>query len=96
MAKSKEGRPSEHYLAEIRKLRSENRNLKKRLKRLERKEHIFDEQDEEDTELQELPIGEAQQTLGCVECGKGQITTFEIMGKVYGTCSVCGDRKRLK
>ncbi len=95
MAKSKEGRPSEHYLAEIRKLRSENRNLKKRLKRLERKEHIFDEQDEEDL-IQELPIGESQRPLGCMECGKGEIKTFELMGKVYGTCTVCGDRKRLK
>ena len=33
--------------------------------------------------------------IDCLDCGKGKYDVFEIMGKVYGTCTICGDRRKL-
>lgn len=34
----------------------------------------------------------------CDECGpgKGKYEEFELLGKCFGTCNICGHRKRLK
>lgn len=95
MAKSKDGKDSEFYLGQIRKLKAENRNLKKRLKHLERREHAFEISDD-DEDVPDLPIGNQEKIIICDECFKGHFDEFEIMGKIFLTCTTCGHRKRLK
>lgn len=46
------------------------------------------------TEVEDIP--ETKPAKPCHECGKGFMDEFEIVGKVYGTCNVCGHRERLK
>ncbi len=93
--KSKNG--EEWLRGQIRELQKENRALKKQLKQLQKKEHIFDESqdeevcgDSEDTHI-ELP-----KLIKCEDCGKGVYVEYELMGKVFGTCNICNNRKRLK
>jgi len=92
LARSKEARKDEYYLSEIRQLKKLVKSLRQRIRQLEKNEQIF-EDSQDDTE--ELPIG-TQPILPCKECFKGTLETFEIVGKVYATCNVCGDRTRLK
>jgi hypothetical protein len=96
MAKSKDSKSSEFYLGQIRDLKKQVKSLQARLKQLERQEHKYnDQQDLIDEIIPELPMGN-QQKLPCVSCGKGVLEEFEIMGRVYGTCNICGDRIKLK
>lgn len=96
MAKSREGRPIEFYLSQIRELEAENKSLRRRLKNLEKKEHIFDD-NKDNEEPTELPIGEQNnKQLRCTSCGKGSLEIFEVMGRVFSTCPICGNRVKLK
>jgi hypothetical protein len=45
-------------------------------------------QDSEDTFI--------KRGIPCLECGKGFYKEFEIRNMVYGTCSICEHRKKLK
>ena len=90
MAKSREGKDSEFYLSQIRSLKKENKQLQQRLKVLERKEHIFDQPP---LEAEDFAPPEPLQRK-CDSCGKGTLEVFEIIGKVFSTCNVCGERKK--
>lgn len=57
-----------------------------------KRDHINDVS--EDTEEDEVPETDTRQS--CDNCGKGKYNEFEIMDKVFGTCDVCEDRKKLK
>jgi len=92
LARSKEARKDEYYLSEIRQLKKLVKSLRQRIRQLEKNEQIF-EDSQDDTE--DLPVG-TQPILPCLSCGKGKLETFEIVGKIYATCNVCGDRTRLK
>jgi regulator of replication initiation timing len=80
----------EHLRGENKSLRSENRNLKRRLRQLEKKEHLLETTDYEEPE--EITV---TKLITCDDCGKGHYEEFEIMGKIFGTCNVCGHRKKL-
>ena len=94
MPKRRERNSDEFYRARIRELEKEVRSLQKRVKELEKYERSQDEPepagDTEDTfvDLPKLSV--------CGDCAKGLMVEFELMGKVYGTCSTCGHRKRLR
>ena len=93
MPKKRERNSDEFYRARIRELEKEIRSLQKRVKELEKFERAQDEEvitDTEDTYI-ELP-----KLNRCLDCGKGFMEEFELMGKVYGTCNICGNRKRIK
>lgn len=94
MAKSKEGRQDEFYLAQIRELRATVKSLKRRIRQLEKREHQFEDDDTDD--LPELPTGEQNKLLHCPECGKGKMEAFELLGRVFSTCNICGHRIKLK
>lgn len=32
----------------------------------------------------------------CTSCGKGKLVLFELLGREYLTCSLCGDRTKIK
>lgn len=92
MAKSKEGRADEFYLAQIRELRATVKSLKRRIRQLEKREHQFEDSDDD----VELPMGEQNKPLHCSECGKGHMEAFEVLGRVFSTCNICGFRIKLK
>ena len=93
MPKRREKNPDEHFRGIIREQAKEIRQLLKRIKELEKFQFPQDEEfisDNEDTHV-DLP-----KTIVCEDCMKGHYQEFELMGKVYGTCTVCEHRKRLK
>lgn len=95
MAKSKEGRGSdEYYLGIIRKLKSENRNLKKKIKQLSKREHFYE--DDNDDDIPELPSGQANAKLKelCESCGKGFLEEIEIIGRYFKKCNICEFRTK--
>lgn len=98
MPKKREKNSEEWYKGRIRELEKENRALKRQLREIEKKEHIFDEnsQDDEIATDSEDTYPAARRLSQCGDCGKGLIEEYEIMGKVIGTCNICGFRKRLK
>lgn len=97
MPKKRSKSSDEWYRGRIRELERENRALKKQLKQLEKKEHFFDEgQDIEIASDSEDTFPDLKAKTPCHSCGKGFIEEFEIMGRIIGTCNICGDRKRLK
>lgn len=88
--KNKNRSPEEYYKGEIRKLKKEVRQLRKQLS-----QNTHEQSDEElSTDNEDTMVISKLQT--CLECGKGKLIEFELMNKVWGTCNLCGDRKRLK
>lgn len=92
MAKTKHGKPDEHYLGEIRNLRSENRNLKKRLKALERKLYNTSKVKDEE-EIYEEPVEQIQLTR-CPKCDKGHLNEVTVVGRVFSKCDSCDFRTK--
>ncbi len=57
--------------------------------------HITEPDTEEEIEeRQETEV--VHKGVPCENCGKGFYKEFEIMGKIFGTCNICEDRKKLK
>lgn len=98
----KRSKSGEEWLrGQVRELQKENRALKRQLKFLEKKEHIFDDDTSQEVEV----AGDSEDTYPdmqrkakepCSDCGKGFMDEFEFLGRVFGTCNICGNRKRLK
>lgn len=96
MPKKRSKNGEEFWRGKCREQAKEIRQLRKQLRYYQKQEHIFDGQDEDiaiDTE-DTYPAIKPKEL--CNECGKGSYDEFEIMNKVYGTCNVCGHRKRIK
>lgn len=89
----------EHLRGTIRELQAENKSLKRQLRHYEKRENLYDNNKEEIEEIlesqSESPI-EASPKQKCEECARGVYEEFEILDKVYGTCTVCGARKRIR
>lgn len=91
--KNKNSSSEEYYKGEIRKLKKEVKQLRKQL---QQNTHEPREQDDEELAVDhEDTIVEIKRLQNCTSCGKGKMIEFEIMGKIFGTCSVCGERKKL-
>ena len=78
-------------------LEQQVRSLQKQLKQAEK--FKFPQESDEKVYDSEDTFPELKKILqDCEECGpgKGKYDEFEIAGKTYGTCNVCGNRKRLK
>lgn len=85
------GKTRQKTHSEIEHLRSENRQLRKRLKTLQKQKHFYDKIIDEVVE-EEQPESKMRP---CSDCGKGFMEEFEILGKIFGTCSTCGFRERI-
>jgi len=98
--KNKSRSSDEHQRGLIRELQKENRALKKQLKQYEKYEHkdlIELGQDDKDVAKDsEDTFVDLKKKVSCGDCGKGYFEEYELMGKIYGTCNICGFRKRLK
>lgn len=79
----------------IKSLRAENRSLKKH-------EHAYEihkeSQDDEIMTDSEDTHAVLKKLIPCDSdsCGKGYYRELDIIGRLYGTCTVCGYSKRLK
>jgi len=91
--KNKNSSSEEYYKGEIRKLKKEVRQLRKQV---QQNTHEPREQDEEISGDSEDTIVEVKKLQTCNECFKGKLIEFEFMGKIYGTCSTCGYRKKIQ
>lgn len=89
--KNKERSELEYFRGKIKRLETENRQLKKRVNSLDKREHYYDcKLDEVEEEAEETP-----QLEKCKECGKGEIKVLDLKHIVIETCTICDYRKRL-
>lgn len=94
--KNKNHNTESQYMKEkIRELEKENRQLRRELQYHKKNEHIFNDKEKDEVEPEEETVIETKR-IKCTSCGKGTYDEFEIMDKVFGTCNVCGERKKLK
>lgn len=85
-------------LTEAQVLKKENQELKKQLRSLQHEvrelrkhEHAYEYSDDapEETNMEDTHTR-------CDSCGKGVLVELEVLNKIFGTCNVCGERKKLK
>lgn len=90
--KNKNHKEMEHILGENRKLRKEIKQLRRLIEK-----NPFPSQDdaEESCDSEDTHPKVYKNVKICEECGKGEITQFEIVGKVFEQCSLCDYRKKL-
>jgi len=86
--KNKERSETEYFKGQIRKLESENRQLKKRLKVLEKRSHFYE--DIADTAAEEITIKH-----NCPACRKGNLIILDLKYVCFETCDMCEHRRRL-
>lgn len=94
MARSKEGKPREYHLGELRKLKAENRALKKRLKQLEKHQHQYETHTDPDPEVSTETELTTNTHKSCPDCGKSKLIEFSILDKVFLICNLCGHREK--
>ena len=96
MPKKKERTPDEHFKGQIRELEKEIRRLRQQLRQYEKYERSQEDdgmvKDSEDTYASLPKLHKCQSD----SCGKGVYVEIELLGRTYGTCNVCNERKRLK
>lgn len=90
MARSKEARPREFFESQIRSLKKENSQLRKRIQQLENL--IGDPEIKEDRKQTRIKVEENK----CPSCAKGTITEMEFAGRVFEVCYLCKYRKKIK
>ena len=97
MPKKRERSEVEYYRSIIRELEKENRKLKKELKYHTKREELYENNREEIHEvLENKKEIKVKKLKRCDDCSKGFLEEIEIMNKVFGTCNICGFRKKLK
>lgn len=83
----------EHYKGLLRSAEKEIKSLRQQLRYYEK---YGNEHEDESIETDDNVHIEQKYLKPCHECGKGFMEEFEIIGKIYGTCNICGHRERLK
>jgi predicted nucleic acid-binding Zn ribbon protein len=87
LPKKRDKNGEEFYRGKLREAQKQIRNLQRKVRELEKSQHMYEEIlfDEEPEE----------QPKTCPECGKGHLTTVDIVGRVFDKCDVCGYRKKI-
>lgn len=94
MPKNRERNSDEFYKAKIRELSKEIRQLRKRIKELEKHQYI-PSQDEEMCKTEDDTYPKLDKLKKCPNCGKGNLTTIDIIGRIFENCDVCDYRKKI-
>jgi hypothetical protein len=99
--KNKEGSELRYLQGEVRRLNKIIRHLESQIKSHRKYEHMYEiSQDDKDvaadTEETMVELSKLIRCDGPEGCGKGVFTEMHIMDKIYGCCTVCDRRKRLK
>lgn len=93
--KNKSHKRNEEERGYIRELESRVRQLEQELKQV-RKWNQPQDTDERNYDSEDTYPDLKKKLQDCDECGKGKYEEFELLGKIFGTCNICGNRKRLK
>jgi hypothetical protein len=97
MPKKKDKDGAEFWRGKYRELEKEVRQLRKQVKYFSNRDHL-----NEKTQYDEEIIKDSEDTSPlkrlkrCPDCYKGYMEEFEILGKCFGTCNICGYREKLK
>lgn len=98
--KNKEGSEIRYLQGEVRRLSKVIRHLESQLKSHRRHEHLFEvSQDDKDAVADcedTIDVSIAIRCEGDEGCFKGVFTEIHIADKIYGKCTTCDRRKRLK
>jgi ribosomal protein L44E len=86
--KNKNRSEIEYLNGQIRKLESENRQLKRRLKALDRRAHFYEN-------IVEDSVEDIQVKDKCPTCKKGTITILDLKYVKFETCDNCEHKKKL-
>ena len=86
----KQGKEDEYYKGQIRKLESENRQLRKRLKQLDKREHLYEDLIEAVAEEIKPP-----KNGKCPECRDGTLSHHDLKYVRIEKCDECKYRKKI-
>lgn len=81
----------EHLRGQVKKLKAENRNLKKRLKEFERWEHVYQDAMLESEEIEVI----ADRIDKCPKCDIGELNYFNFVHTELLKCNKCDYRERI-
>lgn len=87
--KSKNHNELEYQKGIVRKLKSENRQLKKRLKELDKRAHFYEE-------LVDEAVDEVEIKNSCPECNKGILQEHDFVHIIITKCNNCDYQKKRK
>lgn len=87
--KNKSHSETDHLRGQIKKLKSENRALKRRNKQLEKKSHFFEE-------VMDETVEEADFKNACPECKSGQVIEYNFVHLIVEKCDKCDYQKKRK
>jgi hypothetical protein len=88
-ARQREGSETEFLKGIIRKLKSENRYLKRCLSQLEKRKHFYEHNEVDDEEPEEV-------LKKCDTCGKGSLISIDFGVRTITRCSICTFKKVTK
>lgn len=94
MPKTKERSAEEYLRGKLREAMKEIRHLQKRIKELERHSHIPSQDEEIDNSVEDT-FPKPEKLRKCAACGKGNIKTLDVMGRIFEQCELCGERKKV-
>jgi len=94
LPKNRDRSSDEFYRGKIRELNKEIKQLLKRIKELEKFQYI-PSQDEEQIRDTEDTYRELPRIERCQSCGKGELETIDIVGRIFKVCSLCGERRKV-
>lgn len=92
MGKVNHAKEDEFLKGQIRSLKSENRNLKKRIRRLEKDLLLGSYLASNDEDEKETPLEEPD----CTNCGKGILNQVIVVDRSFSICNSCGWRSRAR
>ena len=87
MSKSKEGRPEEFFKSQIRTLKKENNQLRKKVQQLQNQLGPKEERIAKEPKRKENL---------CPNCDRGTLEELEFVGRVFEVCNVCSYRSKVK
>jgi len=85
----KEHSETEYFKGQIRKLESENRQLRKRIRALDKKSHLYE--DLVDAVAEDIVVNEEI----CKKCTIGVLSLIKVNHLKFLVCGECKDRKKL-
>lgn len=90
MSKSRNKNRSEieYIKGQLKKVQTENRQLKKRIRQLDKKSHFYE--NIVDEAVEEASLGET-----CESCGKGTMHHYDLVHVKLEICDLCGYKRNL-
>lgn len=86
--KRREGSEAEFLKGQIRKLESENRHLKKRIRALDKKSHLYDG-------IFDAVAEEIETDPKCQKCKNGKVKLVDLKYAQFLVCEECQDRRKV-